>query len=109
MLSLKAFLLPVVAGTPRLTEAQRDGVVRAVVVALERVGRQPDSAGDLAQSALALARRIVVDALRSYPADRSCHACDFFSDGYCKHWNQAVPAASRDAGCPNFQDHGTPF
>ena len=113
MHSVKGFLSPAGPTRPhRLTESQRDAVVRAVTIAVERQTRQlPDQDGTprLHREALAFAQKFVIDALRNYPLDRSCLSCDFERDSYCLHWKQPIPTTSLDGGCDHHQVHGAPF
>lgn len=111
MHSTKGFLQPGPNGA-RLTSDQIDGVRSAALQAIARMAREART--ELLQSTAALGVHLIEAALRGYPADRSCHTCDFYvGEGtgahYCRSWQSEIPKTHVEGGCSRHQTHGAPF
>lgn len=109
MTSTKGWLLPRGPNEPpRLTAGQANMVAAAIGAILDQTHRQVGDA-TIESDAIALSRKVLLLACRTYPADRSCHTCDFLHGVHCKSWDTEVPAVAMEAGCDNHQTDGAPF
>ncbi len=106
MMSTNGFLKLDSAGKPRMTGPQALAAANAVTAAIHHAGDEGHIKADLA----ALVNRVATDALRDYPADRSCYGCDnLVGESACYIANDEIPADVIEVGCDSYQADGTPF
>ena len=113
LFSSNGWLMPVIAGPPRITARQKQMSLRSFEAVLKHAVDRIKCEGEKAFVAqnLKTFKEMFSDAFEEYPNDRSCHSCDYFvaGSGHCLQWEQKVPGDALDAGCKRWQDDGMPF
>jgi len=100
MTTFNGFLSQQIGEPPRITEGQKDIVLRGVGSALRF---------SLPGHVAAAIGEIVAQAMVDIPDSTACACCDFYREGDCAKWESEIPADWLPKGCDHFQDSGAPF
>ncbi|MGI9301518.1 MAG: hypothetical protein ACR2RB_02265 [Gammaproteobacteria bacterium] len=49
------------------------------------------------------------DKLLAMPLRHSCVMCEYYQEGFCKHWQDHIPPEHLDAGCDDWREDLIPF
>lgn len=105
---MKGWLATVGPGKPpRLTEGQKALALKTIGHTLQHAINGDDMYVKLFGGFIADVVKRVVD---EYPADRSCHTCDYEQAGCCANNDHAqIPVPFLNEGCDDWKDQGSPF